>query len=139
MRLPLNSLHRNKIHDHPIRNKSQVVSPIVGELTLALGIVLLILISRLTIDVPDFKPVTALAFWPASFFIANYLNCAAVLGMLTADSLIGFYDWRVAIVVYVAFCCRWSPGVAANLQGQSLIVGRQGSLGFQVWRQSTST
>jgi len=73
------------------------------ECFLAVGIVLTIVASRLVIDLPNFKPVMAIALFSGFLFQRQVLGAFAItLGMLLADSLVGFYEWQVAIVVYGA-------------------------------------
>lgn len=73
------------------------------EIVLAIVLFSLILFSRILIDVPNFKPVMAVAMLAGFLFHRKSLGLATVgMGMLASDCLIGFYDWRVSLVVYAA-------------------------------------
>jgi hypothetical protein len=74
-----------------------------GEIFLAAALAALIVVCRVTIDVPNFQPVMAVAMLSGFLFrrqLAGLL--ATTAGMLLSDALIGFYDWRLTIVVYAA-------------------------------------
>ena len=57
--------------------------------------------ARMLPHAPDFTPVAATALFAASVLRVRSLSVLVpVAGMLAADALFGFYDWRVMAVVY---------------------------------------
>lgn len=84
-------------------NDSKSPRPLFQECLLAASIILAIVASRLVIDLPNFKPVMAIALFSGFLFQRQALAAFAIaFGMLAADSLVGFYEWQLAIVVYAA-------------------------------------
>ncbi len=87
---------------------SHTVAPASGrslkaEIATALGLAGLIVVSRWTIDLPNFQPVMAIAMLAGFLFQRQWLGWASLLaGMLFADSLLGFYDIRLSSIVYLA-------------------------------------
>ena len=121
------------IMTRPAHNPSRV-SPrrsLAVELPLACALVLLILLSRIFLDVPNFKPVMAIAMLSGFLFSRRWLGVTTVLsGMLLSDVLIGFYDWRVAMVVYVAIACPVVAGLFLKRWRGSFLRMSAGVIGF---------
>ncbi|MDG2013848.1 MAG: hypothetical protein P8J33_10100, partial [Pirellulaceae bacterium] len=98
---------------------------------IAAGIVMLIVASRLTIDLPNFKPVMAIAMFAGFLLHRQMLGIGAmVLGMLMADSLIGFYEWQVALVVYAALLLPIFGGLMLRRWKDESLKCATGVLGF---------
>ena len=117
----------NKFSKHPAQpNRSLAI-----ECLIAAGVVILILASRLTIDLPNFKPVMAIAMFAGFLLHRQILGIGAmVTGMLMADSLIGFYEWRVALVVYAALLLPILGGLLLRRWKDDALKCATGVLGF---------
>ncbi len=111
------------------------------ELAIALCLILAVVASRMWIDVPNFKPVMAIALLAGFLFSRRWLGFVTTMaGMLVSDLLIGFYDIRVLLVVYIALVCpllggmfmhRWKnqPG---RLAGSVVGFGALSALNFYI-------
>jgi hypothetical protein len=72
--------------------------------------------ARMLPHAPDFTPVAATALFAASVLRVRSLSLLVpVAGMLVADALLGFYDWRVMAVVYGTLAL---PAIAACLSNR---------------------
>jgi hypothetical protein len=70
-------------------------------------------IARLLPHAPDFTPVAATALFAGAILRIQALALVVPLAaMLAGDAFLGFYDWRVMSVVYVAFAL---PAIAGWL------------------------
>lgn len=73
------------------------------QLAVALALFLLIVVCRWTIDTPNFQPVMAVGLLGGFLFSKRWMGLAVVLcGMLASDLILGFYQWQIAIVVYIS-------------------------------------
>jgi hypothetical protein len=73
------------------------------ELALAMGLVGLDVVARVTPHAPNFTPVAASALFAGAVLRSRALALAVpVAAMLASDAVLGGYDWRVMGVVYAA-------------------------------------
>lgn len=74
-------------------------------MALVAGIIFVVftIILRLVPHAPNFVPVAALALWAGVYFPKKWGLIAPIAVMFISDALIGFYDWRLMLVVYVSF------------------------------------
>jgi hypothetical protein len=73
------------------------------DLLLVAGLIGLDVAARLMPHAPDFTPVAASALFAASILRVRVVAVSVpIIGLLAGDALLGFYDWRVMIVVYAA-------------------------------------
>lgn len=84
-------------------------------LALAGGLVVLDVAMRLLPHTPNFTPVAATALF-AGARLRGYSASLAVplVAMLVSDKIIGFYDWRVMCVVYLALLLPAPMGMLAR-------------------------
>ena len=112
-------------------NQSRNVRSLRAEVLLAVFLVLAIAISRWTIDLPNFKPVMAIAMFAGFLFHRPALAFATIFaGLLVSDALIGFYDIRVSMVVYLALLCPVVAGFFVNRWKHNSSKASLGVLGF---------
>lgn len=52
---------------------------------------------------PNFVPIGALALWSGFYLPKKYSLFVPILVMLLSDTLIGFYNWQVMVLVYAGF------------------------------------
>ena len=84
-------------------NEGTAARPLSQEFLLAAFIILVIAVSRLMIDLPNFKPVMAIALFSGFLFQRQAIGFFSItVGMLVSDTLVGFYEWQLAMVVYAA-------------------------------------
>ena len=75
----------------------------ITDLTLALGLVGLDVIARLVPHMPNFTPMAASALFAGAILRSSALAFVVPLAaMVLGDAVLGFYDWRVMVVVYAA-------------------------------------
>jgi hypothetical protein len=83
------------------------------ELALVACLVGVDVIARLLPHAPDFTPVAATALFAGAILRIRALALLVpIAAMLVGDAVLGFYDWRVMSVVYVAFAL---PAIAGWL------------------------
>jgi hypothetical protein len=79
------------------------VGPILPDILLSAGLIGLDVVARLVPHTPNFTPVAASALFAAAVFRVPMLSFAVpVIAMTLSDFVLGFYDWRVMSVVYMA-------------------------------------
>ncbi|KKU48666.1 hypothetical protein A3H10_00485 [Candidatus Uhrbacteria bacterium RIFCSPLOWO2_12_FULL_46_10] len=59
--------------------------------------------ARLLYHAPNFVPIGALALWVGVYLPKRYGFFLPIAVMLISDFFIGFYDWRLMMVVYASF------------------------------------
>ena len=59
--------------------------------------------ARLLYHVPNFVPIGALALWAGAYLPKRYGIILPLAVMLASDYLLGFYNWRLMMVVYASF------------------------------------
>lgn len=80
---------------------SRTSKSLAGDLLLAGGLTMLVVIARAIPHVPDFTPVVAAALFAGMMLRSRVLALAVpVVAMLASDLIIGLHDWRVMAVVY---------------------------------------
>jgi hypothetical protein len=73
------------------------------DLALAIGVIGIDVVARLMPHMPNFTPVAASALFAGAVFRTRTLAFVVPLtAMMFSDCVLGFYDWRVMSVVYVA-------------------------------------
>ena len=83
------------------------------ELALVACLIGVDVIARLLPHAPDFTPIAATALFAGAVLRIRALALLVPLAaMLAGDAVLGFYDWRVMSVVYVAFAL---PAIAGWL------------------------
>ncbi len=101
---------------------------------------------RLTPHAPNFVPVAALALWAGTYLPKKWGVVTPIAVMLVSDALIGFYDWRLMLVVYISFALTVLIGwwVKGNKSVSRVILGSlTGSMffflatNFAVWALSS--
>lgn len=58
---------------------------------------------RLLPHMPNFAPIGALALFAGLYATRKWLLLAPIVVMLVSDVFIGFYDWKIMLVVYLGF------------------------------------
>lgn len=85
------------------------------DVLLVLFLVALCVAARLLLHVPNASPVAAAALFAGMLLHRRSLAVVVPLGaMLLGDIVIGFYDWRVMIVVYAAMALPAFIGILAR-------------------------
>ena len=101
------------------------------EVLAAAVLVVLIILSRWTIDVPNFQPVMAIALLAGFLFHRQWLGIVAIIsGMLFADAWIGFYEIGLTAVVYLALALPLIGGLLLRRWKQQPFRFVTGMLGF---------
>jgi len=104
---------------------------LASELIFAAGLALLIIASRWGIDVPNFKPVMAVALLAGFFFKRRWVGALAVVGgMLASDALLGFYQLPVTLTVYAALLSPLLAGIIIKRFSDHPLKMASGVLGF---------
>lgn len=86
-----------------------------SDLLLAGALVGLVVIARLLPHAPNFTPVAAAALFAGTMLRHRGLAIAVPFaGMIASDAVLGFYDWRVMSVVYVALALPAAIGMLAK-------------------------
>lgn len=115
----------------PNESNSQNTSSLQRELVLSALLCLLIVGCRWGIEIPNFKPVMAVAMLAGFVFSRRWLGVATVVaGMLLSDLLLGFYEWQVNVTVYVALVCPLFCGLLMKRWKNQPIKVSTGVLGF---------
>lgn len=125
----------NLLNDRSPRSQtSPVAEPSVAvsrDLVVALVMVVVLVVCRLTIDTPNFQPIMAAALFAGYCFRNPWMGLAAVsLAMVVTDIRLGGYEWQVMATVYAALALpivvgRWirtnpayrRPGSATLMAG----------------------
>lgn len=58
---------------------------------------------RLLPHLPNFTPITAMALFAGMYFRNKLALSLPFVAMLISDYVIGFYDWRLMVSVYISF------------------------------------
>jgi hypothetical protein len=96
-------------------NTRHTSSPLGHDLLLLLFLVGLDVAARLLLHVPNVSPVAASALFAAMMLRRRPLALLVPLAaMLIGDAVAGFYDWRVAAVVYAALMLPAVAGMVAS-------------------------
>ena len=72
-------------------------------------LILLVLLSvssvvlRLLPHAPNFAPIGALALFAGLYATRKWLLLTPIIVMLVSDVFVGFYDWKIMLVVYLGF------------------------------------
>jgi hypothetical protein len=105
------------------RDVRRVAPVAITDLALAFGLVGLDIIARLAPHAPNFTPVAASALFAGAVLRSRALAFIVPLAaMVLADGALGFYDWRVMVVVYAAIAMPAALGVFARRSGAPLLV-----------------
>ncbi|HUY69803.1 MAG TPA: DUF6580 family putative transport protein [Candidatus Tyrphobacter sp.] len=106
----------------------------------------LTLVLRLEPHSPNFVPVAALALWAGAYLPRKIGFVFPLAVMFVSDAFIGFYDWRLMIVVYASFAAiiavGWWVGKDKSL-GRIFLASLAGSVlfylatNFGVWALSS--
>ncbi len=104
-------------------------------MTIIIGIffALLTAVIRILPHAPNFVPAAALGLWAGSYLPKKTGLALPLLIMFSSDALIGFYDWRLMLVVYASIAITVPIGwlVRKHLSIKSVILGSlTGSLFF---------
>jgi hypothetical protein len=92
------------------------------ELALAMGLVALDVVARLTPHAPNFTPIAASALFAGAVLRSRSLALAVpVAAMLASDAVLGGYDWRVMGVVYAALALPALLGRWGRAQGTIML------------------
>ncbi len=103
------------------------------QLALASSLVLLIVGCRLVIDTPNFQPVMAVALFAGFCFPHRWPGLLAVItGMTVSDALIGFYQWELVAVVYLALASPLLAGYWLRRRASSGLRLGVGVAGFSL-------
>jgi hypothetical protein len=79
--------------------------------------------ARMLLHVPNVSPVAASALFAGMMLRRRSLAFVVPLAaMLIGDALLGFYDWRVMIVVYAAMALPAAAGILASRYRPSRVV-----------------
>jgi hypothetical protein len=98
-------------------------SPIRAEVLLVLFLVGFDVVARLLMHVPNVSPVAASALFAGMTLHRRSLALLVPLAaMLIGDAFVGFYDWRVMIVVYAAMLLPAVAGILASRYRPSRVV-----------------
>jgi len=117
------------------------MSIIIGIALAALTIIL-----RLVPHSPNFVPVAALALWAGAYLPKKWGVLVPMAVMFISDAIIGFYDWRLMLVVYASFAIMFFVGmwVRNNKSVSRVVLGSlSGSMffflatNFAVWAMSS--
>jgi len=105
-------------------DKPRLQEGLIRDGLIALGLVALCVVTRLAstegLFPPNFAAVGAAAMMAGFILRRRWLALATpVTAMLTADLLIGFYDWRMMAVVYASFLVPVGIGLAIRASGRS--------------------
>lgn len=92
--------------------RTSIVGP---DVLLAAGLIGLDVIARLVPHAPNFTPLAASALFAATVFRVRIWSLAVpLIAMALSDSVLGFYDWRVMSVVYVALALPAGMALCAD-------------------------
>lgn len=61
------------------------------------------IIARFAEHAPNFVPIGALALWGGVYLNKKFSLFVPLVVMLLSDAIIGFYDWKVMLSVYLGF------------------------------------
>ncbi len=101
------------------------------QLLLATLFVSMIVFCRFWIDVPNFQPVMAIALFVGFLFANRWIAGGTIVaGMLISDLAIGFYDWRLALTVYIALVAPVLLGKLLGKYRQQHLKLATGVIGF---------
>jgi hypothetical protein len=104
-------------------NIRQTASPLRSDALLVLFLIGFDVVARLLLHVPNVSPVAASALFAGMMLRRRSLAPVVPLAaMLIGDLLIGFDDWRVAIVVYAAMVLPALAGILASRYRPSRVV-----------------
>lgn len=79
-------------------------------LLLIIGIIALAAASRLMKHPPNFTPIAALGLFGGFYLSKKYFVFIPLLAMFLSDMFIGFYDWRLIVVVYLSIAATFFIG-----------------------------
>lgn len=101
---------------------------------------------RLFPHVPNFAPIAALSLFAGVYFNKRWSLTVPLIAMLASDFFLGFYDWRLMLVVYSSFLAIVVGGWFVK-KHKSFFSGTLGILGgsvlfflttnFAVWEYGT--
>ena len=104
-------------------NTRHTPSPLRSDVLLVLFLIGFDVAARLLLHVPNVSPVAASALCAGMMLSRRSLALAVPLGaMLIGDAFAGFYDWRVAAVVYAAMMLPAAVGMLARRYRASRVV-----------------
>ena len=95
------------------KNQASIDQKWLFQLGVFLLIVILGIASRFwLVDVPNFKPVAAMALFGAFFFRRSWVAIASLfLIMFLSDLRLGVYDWKLAVCVYLSLAVAGGLGI----------------------------
>lgn len=81
---------------------------------IALGLIVLAVVTRLIDHAPNFTAVGAAALFAGYALPRRLAFVVPLIAMALSDIFIGFYDWRLMAVVYASFLLMTAAGIAAR-------------------------
>ena len=93
-------------------------------------LILLVLLSvssvvlRLLPHAPNFAPIGALALFAGLYATRKWLLLTPIIVMLVSDVFVGFYDWKIMLVVYLGFLAYAAIGrIVKNNKSVFTVIG----------------
>lgn len=72
--------------------------------------------------IPNVAPIGALALWSGTYLPKRWGWVVPVTAMLVSDRIVGMYDWRLMLVVYVSFAVTALIGLVVRRNGSGWAV-----------------
>jgi hypothetical protein len=96
---------------------------------LALSLVALGVAGRLLPHAWNFAPIVAIGLFAGAYLDKRLAFITPVAAMLISDSFIGFYEWRMNLIVYVAMALAGGVGILLRRRKNPITIGAAAMLG----------